>query len=369
MEGCDAWGGASDQCAIGLYMMEATIDGSGFYNNAVTITDCRFYDNTEYNMLVLNGRGSSFNNVKTGSAPINLQIGSDAAPPAAGVRSWLHFTNCLFDTATTNNIKILKDDAAALGDTYQLIFSGTWCGNAGAESVYMEGTDDVLFSGLEAVAGATGAVRSSGCRNLNVTGLLASQIPVGFPIVALADTTYSSLVNITHNEANTSVIESGTSDNNTIGLTSAAVTIVGASSKYFGAGGAEPLRMQNAGNVTAAFISPTTSTSYVALGIPSDIYRDRIERDSSGRITLYTAGGARFRVGQGTGASEFVNTHLQPDRAYGTTVASLPASPAGSRAYVTDSSVAMSGNFGAIVAGGGANVVPVFRDAANWRIG
>jgi hypothetical protein len=51
-------------------------------------------------------------------------------------------------------------------------------------------------------------------------------------------------------------------------------------------------------------------------------------------------------------------------------VASLPAATtAGIRRMVSDSSVAASGNFGAIVAGSGANVVPVYSDGTNWRIG
>jgi len=52
-----------------------------------------------------------------------------------------------------------------------------------------------------------------------------------------------------------------------------------------------------------------------------------------------------------------------------TTVSSLPTVTVPTRAFVTDSTVAMSGNFGAIVAGGGANTVPVIWDGANWRIG
>jgi len=53
----------------------------------------------------------------------------------------------------------------------------------------------------------------------------------------------------------------------------------------------------------------------------------------------------------------------------GYTVATLPAGSQGSRAYVTDSSVAMASNYGAVVAGAGSNVVPVFYDGTNWRIG
>lgn len=53
------------------------------------------------------------------------------------------------------------------------------------------------------------------------------------------------------------------------------------------------------------------------------------------------------------------------------TVAALGAAAglAYSRTFVSDSSVAAAGNFGAIVAGGGANIVPVYSDGTNWRIG
>lgn len=54
------------------------------------------------------------------------------------------------------------------------------------------------------------------------------------------------------------------------------------------------------------------------------------------------------------------------------TVANLPTAAtagAGARAFVSDSTVVAAGNFGAIVAGTGANAVPVYSDATNWRIG
>lgn len=58
-------------------------------------------------------------------------------------------------------------------------------------------------------------------------------------------------------------------------------------------------------------------------------------------------------------------------RAAPVTVSTLPAAVDGDRNFVTDSSVAASGNFGAIVAGGGTNHVPVYFDGgtSNWRIG
>ncbi len=54
------------------------------------------------------------------------------------------------------------------------------------------------------------------------------------------------------------------------------------------------------------------------------------------------------------------------------TVANLPAAAtvgAGGRAAVTDATQTLTAGIGAIVAGGGANTVPVFSDGTNWRIG
>jgi hypothetical protein len=53
-------------------------------------------------------------------------------------------------------------------------------------------------------------------------------------------------------------------------------------------------------------------------------------------------------------------------------VAELPAAAVayrGYRATVTDSNTAFTAGIGAVVAGGGANIVPVFCDGTNWRIG
>ena len=50
-------------------------------------------------------------------------------------------------------------------------------------------------------------------------------------------------------------------------------------------------------------------------------------------------------------------------------VAALGAATATKRAFVNDSSIVAAGNFGNVVAGGGANFCPVWADGANWRIG
>ena len=55
-----------------------------------------------------------------------------------------------------------------------------------------------------------------------------------------------------------------------------------------------------------------------------------------------------------------------------TVVASLPAAAtagAGARAFVTDATMTMTLGVGTVVAGGGANSVPVYSDASNWLIG
>jgi hypothetical protein len=59
-------------------------------------------------------------------------------------------------------------------------------------------------------------------------------------------------------------------------------------------------------------------------------------------------------------------------RLNGVVVASLPACSAtyqGARGTVTNASQTFTAGIGAIVAGGGANIVPVFCDGTNWRIG
>jgi|SRR5271170_6333294 len=52
------------------------------------------------------------------------------------------------------------------------------------------------------------------------------------------------------------------------------------------------------------------------------------------------------------------------------TVTTLPPASLGCQRYfVSDSTVAMASNAGAIVAGTGTNTVPVYSDGTNWRIG
>jgi len=81
-------------------------------------------------------------------------------------------------------------------------------------------------------------------------------------------------------------------------------------------------------------------------------------------------GDGTVNLGQSTnrlGTVHTINVKTSP-----VAVSALPAAGtigSGARAFVNDSNVAASGNFGAVVAGGGSANVPVYSDGSNWRIG
>lgn len=80
-------------------------------------------------------------------------------------------------------------------------------------------------------------------------------------------------------------------------------------------------------------------------------------RNAAGIIEVNTGAAGTFR--------DLWARHLRLATAF--TVATLPAAGVqGRMAYVTDS---LAPAFGAIVAGGGAVVIPVFDDGTNWRVG
>jgi len=76
---------------------------------------------------------------------------------------------------------------------------------------------------------------------------------------------------------------------------------------------------------------------------------------------VYISGNNQWGFDTSTGALYFPIVDLS----------TLPSagSVLGARAMIFNSSVAASGNFGAIAAAGGSNIVPVFSDGVNWLIG
>jgi hypothetical protein len=82
-------------------------------------------------------------------------------------------------------------------------------------------------------------------------------------------------------------------------------------------------------------------------------------------------GGSNLLIVDTAGAASSVNISAPSMTTTPIAVSALPAvGPfVGTRTFVNNSTVVASGNFGAIVAGGGANTVPVYSDGTNWRIG
>jgi len=64
-----------------------------------------------------------------------------------------------------------------------------------------------------------------------------------------------------------------------------------------------------------------------------------------------------------------INTHVKITALLVAGLTAPATAGAGSRATVSDATQTLTAGIGAVVAGGGANIVPVFSDGTNWRIG
>ena len=137
-------------------------------------------------------------------------------------------------------------------------------------------------------------------------------------------------------------------------ITTTAITVSGASnttSTFNTTAGTNFLRFQ----VNAVAVG-TIAASTVGIYLDADNVQIRALAGGTARLLINSLGA--------TFSGVIKNTPV--------TVATLPAAAtagAGARSFVTDGSVAASGNFGAVVAGGGTNGVPVYSDGAAWRIG
>jgi hypothetical protein len=128
--------------------------------------------------------------------------------------------------------------------------------------------------------------------------------------------------------------------------------------------GADALLLATGSNNTAvgyaAGNSLTTGSNNTVIGYDADASSATVSNEvtiGNSSVTLMRAPGLTMTVGL-----KWINNGTQ-------TVAALVAAAtagAGARAVVTDANAT---TFHSIVAGGGANVVPVFSDGTNWRIG
>jgi len=124
------------------------------------------------------------------------------------------------------------------------------------------------------------------------------------------------------------------------------------------------------GGAKAAIISQAAGTFSKSTGIRFAISDDAAELAIADTKMILTPAG---RLGIGNNITPTVLCDVDGEiRTRSKTVANLTAAAtagAGARAFVSDSTVAASGNFGATVTGGGSNSVPVYSDGTNWRIG
>lgn len=132
--------------------------------------------------------------------------------------------------------------------------------------------------------------------------------------------------------------------------------------------------------ISSAMISAVVDTAPSAGVMPSrlvfytaatNVLVERLRINSTGNHTFAApSSGVTMTVSPLAGQNAIVTTGAVKLGSF--TVAGLPAAAtvgAGSRAFVTDSTVVAAGNFGNIVAGTGANFCPVYSDGTNWRIG
>lgn len=130
------------------------------------------------------------------------------------------------------------------------------------------------------------------------------------------------------------------------------------------------------GNLNFLAASYGFSGSTIELGSTSTANTPVLDFHSSGNNIDYDsriiASGGSASVGQGALSFLAAICVLPTLRITATTVAGLltPVSAGvGGRATVTDATATLTAGIGAVVVGGGANIVPVFSDGTNWRIG
>jgi hypothetical protein len=138
-------------------------------------------------------------------------------------------------------------------------------------------------------------------------------------------------------------------------------------------GGDLTLSAGSAGTAVAPASGNSGGTVYITAGNSSSngtagTIEMNTGSDPLGVLGLYYFG---YRNGSGTKALAY-NENIAALRFQPVTLSELGSATtagAGSRAFILDSNVPASGNFGEIAVTGGGNTVPVYSDGVNWRIG
>lgn len=150
-------------------------------------------------------------------------------------------------------------------------------------------------------------------------------------------------------------------DQNGAGLFKSLLTVTGATASGTGTIGSAAVVIGDASSVQVIKMGVNTAVGSYGVGWIQYSKQGTAHAD----LALNPLGG---NVGIGT-ATPNANAKLEVNGASMNTpvlVANLPTGAAGMRHFVTD---ATATTFNSVVAGGGANGVPVFHDGTNWRIG
>lgn len=117
-------------------------------------------------------------------------------------------------------------------------------------------------------------------------------------------------------------------------------------------------KLKGTDNFSVALEWDSSTTTYYGLKLN---VTDTASAAESSLMDLQISGSSHFKVEKDGSLQQGVLT-----------VSDLPAATAGNagtRTFVSDSNAAAASNFGAVVAGGGSNTVPVYSDGGAWRIG
>jgi hypothetical protein len=129
---------------------------------------------------------------------------------------------------------------------------------------------------------------------------------------------------------------------------------------------------------TGAISLTSTGTISISAGAGSSIFQGdtvtlfgNVALALGGETAALSANGAAVDMSGGAGGVAFGRSVriLKGTLAQANSALSLYADDVGARATITDATVTASGNFGAVITGGGANIVPAYHDGTNWRIG
>jgi hypothetical protein len=284
--------------------------------------------------------GTSAGKLLTG-AQFNLLIGNAVMDSATGGDGNLGFGASVLNSNTTGGSNI------AIG--FQSMLNNT----TGGANVAI-GAATLLHNTVD---GNNIAIGAQALQNSNVGG--ASNIAIGNQALVLNVTGYNNVA--IGNSALFSL--NGPRFNTAIGTNCLSSVTVGESSVGIGYG-AGPNASSGSGNIFIGF----SSGSSITTGANNLILGDSVDTGSNVSGCIVIGQNATNRLdynltnsGKWTAKAAIV----LPVSA----VASLPAGVAGAVAFVNDATQTMTAGVGAVVAGGGANRVPVYHDGTNWRIG